>query len=249
MSWAYGAVGLKAWHPMRQHFLGKTGTLICFEDNSTSLRKQFYPLYKSHRVERKLRRPRPSHEKVRVFQDIMREDASLNLVEFPGLEADDLIALLAPKYQLPIIATDKDLLQIPGVQINKLDGMPLEIANFARRLPKYVQPWVKTPEDILLTLTLMGDKSDDIPRLVRPRELAVMVHLLGTKNRWEIAYDMFKGDLLRNLYLAVLPAPWCFNPVPTPMQVFESILCGRPIGRVLRQDLKQWLRAQRHVLP
>lgn len=224
LSWSYGAIGFKAWSPMRKSYTRQSGTLICF-DSDTSERKRFFPAYKSHRADKRLKRSH-IHEKVLVFQSVLREDPSLHLLEVPGLEADDLVALIAARYALPVTAIDKDLLQITGVELLRLDGSQVSIDHFATRQAVSVMPYVNTPADILLTLTLLGDKSDDIPRLIPPRNLSLFVKIMNHSSPWKMAYQLFKDRLLTNLSLAVLPSPWVFDHVPTPIRVFELVLSG-----------------------
>jgi hypothetical protein len=247
ISWTYGPLGFQSWNPYRKNYIGKTGTLICM-DSDQSLRKEYYPLYKSHRVERREKR-QETHEMVLIFKETLHEDPSLNLVEFTGLEGDDILALLAPRFRLPVTGTDKDLLQLKDVRITRVDGSPVTMLNIQKREPKYIQPYIRTHEDVLLILTLMGDKSDDIPRLIPPRQLEIMTNIMQSRDRWKIARSIFKDELLRNLCLAVLPSPWCFDPVPSPEEVFDWVRKGRKNSWKLRSDIQDWLRSHRNVLP
>jgi DNA polymerase I len=86
------------------------------------------------------------------------------VLEFPGFEADDVIATLTDRgrkagYQIVIVATDKDLLQLVGdgvlvfnpVSEQFLDGEGVERAFGVR------------PEQVGDVLALCGDTSDNIP--------------------------------------------------------------------------------------
>lgn len=225
LSWAYGAIGSKAWQPMRREYSRRSGSLLCL-DSQRSFRKEFYPDYKSHRKAKREKRSQ-IHEKVVNFQAYLREDSSLMTWGVDGLEADDLIAVTSLSKGLPALAQDKDLLQIPDLVMTRLDGSRVTIEHFASRQAKKVEPLVRTPEQILLTLTLLGDKSDDIPRLVPPKGLQLFELILTSENPWKRAEQMFKTeDLYRNLALAILPSPWCFKKVPLPDKLYAQVSSG-----------------------
>lgn len=235
LSWSHGALGFKSWVNARKSFSMRSGTLICL-DSHTSFRKQFEPGYKLHRVAKRAKRSEV-HERVVFFQSYLREDPMLRVWEVPGFEADDLISVLVPRYSIPVTAIDKDLLQIPQISICRLDGSSVEISRFAQRKPKAIQGIINTSKDVLLTLVLMGDKSDDIFRLIPPRALPMFQHIMNSPSPWKVAYQIFKKQLLHNLYLAVLPGPWCFQPVPSPKKVLDLLIADQwpPWGKLAGQ--------------
>lgn len=55
------------------------------------------------------------------------------------------------------------------------------------------------------------------------------------------AYSEWGGEFLTNLYITVLPAPWCYNPVPSTMEVLEAVSDGTwyalPRNEVIENNL------------
>lgn len=234
LTWTHGAIGIKSWVPVRSQYSMSQGALILM-DSHTSHRKEFYPGYKAHRQEQRKGREEV-HERVLAFQEYIREDPSLRKMEFPGLEADDLVAILVNRYHLPVTGADKDLLQIPGIELSHLTGEAVTEANFAKRLPKKIAPLV-TRQNVLLILTVLGDRSDDIPRLLPKGQLNTLAGILRSERPWEAVYDLWGESALRNLSLAVLPAPWCFLRPPTPLQTLAAVMAGNYGKDPLREDI------------
>lgn len=234
LTWAYGGLGSKSWPSVRHLYSKRSNALICM-DSPRSARKEFYPLYKSHRKERRAERSE-IFEKVKHFQEYIREDPSLWKFESDGLEADDLVAILGLK--IPIIGGDKDLLQVPGIQLTRITGEVLTPRTFLSKQSKTIQLVAKNNhKEILLLLALLGDKSDDIPRLIPPKGLNVMAMLLQHPEPWKLAHELYGEKLLTNLYLAILPGPWCYDPCPTPLELFEMVVKDQLGELVLREDL------------
>lgn len=234
LSWAHGAMGAKSWMSVRSSYSMHSGSLILL-DSHESDRKKFYPLYKAHRKEQRAKRE-DVHEKVLAFQAYLREDPSLRKIECPGMEADDLVSILVSRYHLPVIGADKDLLQIPGIRMHHLDGAEVTEENFRRRLPKTIAPLV-TRENVLLILTVLGDKSDDIPRLLPAGQLHTLATILRSHDPWEAVGDIWGDEALRNLSLAVLPSPWTFLAPPTPLETYTSVRLGTWGQLPLREDV------------
>ena len=234
LSWTYGGLGSKSWPSVRHLYSKKAQSLICV-DSQTSHRKAFYPLYKSHRKERRQERAWV-FEKVLHFQEYLREDPSLWRFEAEGFEADDLSAVLGSK--IPVIGGDKDLLQIPGIHLSRITGEVLTPAHFMSKQSKTLRLVAKnTPQEILLVLSLLGDKSDDIPRLIPAGGLSTLAMILNDTRPWYVAHELFGEDLLRNLYLAILPGPWCYDPLPTPIELFDLLVKNQLQDLVLRESL------------
>lgn len=79
-------------------------------------------------------------------------------LEFPELEADDIIALVvkdvaSPSVNITIVTNDKDyvqLLRYPGIRINNL---------LKQEMPSY------DPDEFLVRKIILGDRSDNIPSI------------------------------------------------------------------------------------
>jgi hypothetical protein len=215
-------------------------------DSRESERKKFYPGYKAHRQDRNLEK----RELVLDLQEVIREDPSFRKIEVSGFEADDLIAsLLTMGYWYPIIGRDKDLLQIPGISLITNSDQPVTFSDYSRKLPKRIAPLICNHKDVLFSLVLLGDKSDDIPRLLPPRKIDLGAKLISMSNPWIISRKIFGDDLLRNLWLTILPGPFCYEEPLDPEEVFDLVSTGNwPPKRVLRYELSQQLEELSNVL-
>lgn len=246
-AWIYGTAGRKSWPLIRNQYSLRNGILFLM-DSPESNRKEYYPLYKSHRSEK---RDETKFDQVNQFKDILNQDPSFRKLEITGWEADDLLAiLLAEGYNYPAIGRDKDLLQIRGLSLSTTAGQLVTFFDYAKKLPKGISPLIRKPQDILFSLVLMGDKSDDIPRLLPPRKIELGAQLIALPNPWLAARKLFRDRLLRNLYLAVLPGPFCYQEAPTEEEVFELVSTHQwpPRNRVLRYELSTKIKELNNVL-
>ena len=173
---------------------------------------------------------------IKFTTEIVTPDANIQWVKYPGLEADDIVAAYCLMYHsdtqkaLEVIGTDKDLVQMgEAIKLIKHDGEWVAIDNFRRSLQKTVQPFVTEPKDILLLLTLLGDKSDSIPRIAELGipGLKVVAKLLQEDNPWDILPLFYPvEDIKRNLYLTILPGPWTYETILSPDEVFTMVREG-----------------------
>jgi len=257
LSWAYGTSpqGITAWGTHgRRKYGKKAGALILIDSHDHPARIEFYPHYKGERKAKKETSPARLLKSERVeylVSEIILEDPTLLLFTWPGLEADDLVALMALRgdgaHPLRVVGVDKDLLQLPAhrLQMEKTDGTQVVLANYRKKLPLAVQSYIKTPQDVLLGLCLMGDSSDSIPRLIPPYQLGIAQRLMGydPTRRFVECYQTFGEEFLRNLYLAVLPGPWCYREQPTPIDLLLMVQEGCWGQGELREDLSDGLEA------
>jgi len=239
ISWVFGSSPERVylWKSRSwQDFSMKRRALIVM-DNPHLLRKDFYPPYKGHRQLKAENDPvwAEKVDCVRQFRTVLRETNLVKTIEQDGLEADDLITAFSLLYwrefdgdQLPVIAADKDLLQLndfltlSGYGATKDKDISFEA--FRAKQAVCIQPVMTHHSQILLVLALLGDKSDDVPRLVPPRRLEIMVDILQDSDPWGSAARWFGEDLVkRNLYMTVLPGPWAFAEVPTVDEVFKRV--------------------------
>jgi DNA polymerase I len=138
---------------------GPTHMAVIFDHSAKSFRNDMYDQYKAQR-------PPPPEDLVPQFP--MIRDAtrafSLPCLEEPGVEADDLIAsytkaALAQGWQVTIISSDKDLMQLIEPGLDLYDTM-----NNRRLGPEHVvEKFGVGPDRLGDVLALMGDSVDNVP--------------------------------------------------------------------------------------
>ncbi|MFM9977054.1 MAG: DNA polymerase I [Sphingomonadaceae bacterium] len=136
-----------------------THMAVILDASSHTFRNDMYDQYKAHR-------PPPPEDLVPQFP--MIRDAtrafSIPCLEEEGLEADDIIACyakaaLAAGWQVTIVSSDKDLMQLIEPGLDLLDTM-----NNRRIGPEYViEKFGVGPERLGDVLALMGDSVDNVP--------------------------------------------------------------------------------------
>jgi hypothetical protein len=234
ISWTYGCrEGTQdEWETARAWYSRRNGHVILL-DHSFSYRQELDEHYKSRRQERREADPEKLATRARVHefvQNTIKTDSLLTCLEWPGLEADDLVALAAMTRKssgpINVVGVDKDLLQLPMhfLKLRKINDERVTIDNFVRRLPQAIKPYVRRGRDLLLCLVLLGDKSDSVVRLLPPRDFKPLIQLLHEPRPFGLACQWF-GDfeVKRNTYLTVLPGPWVFQPTPSPDDVVRML--------------------------
>jgi hypothetical protein len=236
LSWIYGCKSgtQDEWETAAAWYSHVRGNLILMDSN-LSFRKELDQHYKSRRRERRDADPVKDEQRTEVHRfvtEVMKPNPHLTMFEWPGLEADDLVALSVvmlarnSKDPLPIVGVDKDLLQLPTpfARMRRINDEAITIQNYARRLPKALQPYVRRGRDVLLCLALMGDKSDSVIRLIPSRDFRQMIELLHLPRPFRQAARWFgEKEVGLNTFLTVLPAPWCFKPTPAPIDVMNLL--------------------------
>lgn len=180
---------------------GPTHMAVILDKSSSTFRNQMYDQYKAHR-------PPPPEDLVPQFP--MIRDAtrafSLPCIEEEGWEADDLIAsytkaALAQGWQVTIVSSDKDLMQLmTDPSVDMLDTM-----NNRRLGPEaVVEKFGVGPEKLGDVLALMGDSVDNVPGVpgVGPKTAAKLILEHGDVEGVlaAAASDTFKkGKLRENL--------------------------------------------------
>jgi DNA polymerase-1 len=156
---------------------GPTHMAVVLDKSSHSFRNEMYDQYKAHRP--------PAPEDL-VPQFPMIRDAtrafSLPCIDEEGYEADDLIAsyakaALAQGWQVTIISSDKDLMQLIEPGLDLYDTMN------NRRLgaEHVVEKFGVGPERLGDVLALMGDSVDNVPGVpgVGPKTAAKLINEHG----------------------------------------------------------------------
>ncbi len=178
---------------------GPTHMAVILDASGKSFRNDLYPEYKAHRP--------PAPEDL-VPQFPMIRDAtrafSLPCIEEIGLEADDLIAsyaraAVAAGWQVTVVSTDKDLMQLidPG-KIDMLDPMKSERLGPQAVIDKFGV----RPEMLGEVLGLMGDSADNVPGVpgIGPKTASKLVNEFGTVDQvLAAAPDMKPSKMRENL--------------------------------------------------
>ena len=170
---------------------------VVFDAGSKTFRNDIYPAYKANRP--------PCPEELIPQFSIVREAAeSLNLaiLEKAGVEADDIIATLARKhaqegFEVLIVSSDKDLMQLVGENIKMYDAMKNKMIGDAEVLEKFAV----APNKVLDVLSLMGDASDNIPGVkgIGPKTAAELIAQFGSLENIFEHLDEIKQDKRRQL--------------------------------------------------
>ncbi len=138
---------------------GPTHMAVILDASSRTFRNDMYDQYKAHR-------PPPPEDLVPQFP--MIRDAtrafSIPCIETEGLEADDIIACyakaaLAAGWQVTIVSSDKDLMQLIEPGLDLLDTMNNRRIGREYVIEKFGVP----PEKLGDVLALMGDSVDNVP--------------------------------------------------------------------------------------
>ncbi len=208
---------------------GPTHMAVILDKSSKTFRNDLYDQYKAHR-------PPPPEDLVPQFP--MIRDAtrafSLPCIEEEGWEADDLIAsyakaALAQGWQVTIVSSDKDLMQL--VEDGSLD---LYDTMNNRRLGRehVLEKFGVGPEKLGDVLALMGDSVDNVPGVpgVGPKTAAkLMLEHGDLESVLAAAEGMKKGKLRDNLIehadMARLSRRLvelsCDVPLPDPLDALE----------------------------
>ena len=139
--------------------LKPTHVAVVLDTKEPTFRHKIFPDYKANRSE-------PPEDLVPQFELIRKLIDAFNWrrIEMPGFEADDVIGTLADlaardDFEVTIVSSDKDLLQLLGPRVKALDTMK----------DKWIGPedlierFGGGPERVVDVLALAGDSSDNIP--------------------------------------------------------------------------------------
>ncbi|MBV9841837.1 MAG: DNA polymerase I [Sphingomonadaceae bacterium] len=212
---------------------GPTHLAVIFDASSHTFRNEMYDQYKAHR-------PPPPEDLVPQFP-IIREATrafSVPCIEEEGLEADDIIACyskaaLAAGWQVTIVSSDKDLMQLIEPGLDLLDTM-----NNRRIGPDYViEKFGVPPEQLGDVLALMGDSVDNVPGVpgVGPKTASELIREHGSLEAVLAAADGIKKPKLRQSLIdhadnarlsRELVRLVCDRPLPEPLD--DLVLKGIP---------------------
>lgn len=173
---------------------------VVFDSGSKTFRNDIYPKYKANRP--------PCPEDLKPQFSIVREAAeSLNIsvLEKVGFEADDIIATIAKKsaaegYQVVIVSSDKDLMQLVSEQVFMYDAMKNKLIGENEVKEKFFVG----PKKVLDVLSLIGDSSDNVPGVkgIGPKTAAELIEQFGNLEEIFLHLDAIKQEKRRELLAA-----------------------------------------------
>src|SRR6478672_2498702 len=198
-----------------------------------TFRNQMYDQYKANR-------PPPPPELVPQFPLILDATRAFSIpcLEEDGLEADDIIACytkaaVAAGWQVTIVSSDKDLMQLIEPGVDMLDTMN------DRRIgrPEVIEKFGVPPEQVGEVLALMGDSVDNIPGVpgIGPKTASKLIQEFGdletvlaaapemkpSKMRDNLIEHADKARISRRLVELI-----CDSPLPEPLE--ELAIKGIP---------------------
>jgi DNA polymerase-1 len=132
---------------------------VIFDTARKTFRSEIYPEYKAHR-------PPPPEDLVPQFP-LMRDATrafSVPCIEREGFEADDLIATYArlgaaAGYDVVVVSSDKDLMQLVGPHVEMRDPMKQTVIDADAVRAKFGVG----PDRVVDVQALAGDSSDNVP--------------------------------------------------------------------------------------
>ncbi|HST36984.1 MAG TPA: DNA polymerase I [Allosphingosinicella sp.] len=203
---------------------GPTHLAVILDASESTFRNQMYDQYKANR-------PPPPPELVPQFPLIRDATRAFSIpcLEEMGLEADDIIACyskaaLAAGWQVTIVSSDKDLMQLIEPGLDMLDTMNDRRIGRDEVIEKFGVP----PEQVGEVLALMGDSVDNIPGVpgIGPKTASKLIQEYGdveavlaaapemkpSKMRDNLIEHAEKARLSRKLVELI-----CDSPLPEPL--------------------------------
>ena len=173
-----------------------THLAVILDAGAKTFRNDIYPAYKANRP------PAPEDlvPQFPLIRDAVRA-FSVPCIDAPGFEADDIIAsyalaALAEGFNVTVVSSDKDLMQLvqPGLDIFD----PMKNIRIGR--DGVIEKFAVPPEQVGEVLALMGDTSDNIPgvRGVGPKGAAELILEFGTVDNLLANLDAVKRPKLRD---------------------------------------------------
>ncbi len=205
---------------------GPTHLAVIFDASSKTFRNDMYDKYKAHR-------PPPPEDLVPQFPLIRDATRAFSVpcIETEGLEADDIIACyakaaLAAGWQVTIVSSDKDLMQL--IEDGRLDM--LDTMNNRRLGSDYVrEKFGVGPDKLGDVLALMGDAVDNVPGVpgIGPKTASLLIQEHGDLEAVLAAAESIKKPKLRQSLIdhadnarlsRELVRLVCDEPLPEPLE-------------------------------
>ena len=132
---------------------------VIFDTARRTFRSEIYPDYKANR-------PPVPEDLIPQFPLVRDATRAFNVpcIEMDGYEADDLIATYADKavaagYDVVVVSSDKDLMQLVGDHVSMHDPMKQRIIGEEQVMEKFGVG----PDKVIDVQALAGDSSDNVP--------------------------------------------------------------------------------------
>ncbi|MDQ7005068.1 MAG: DNA polymerase I [Ghiorsea sp.] len=157
--------------------LSPTHVAVVFDPKGGTFRNQMYAEYKAHR-------PPMPEDLAAQWDYVYQVTDAFNFARIcvQNYEADDVIATLARQaeakgWDVTIVSTDKDLMQLVGDKIWMLDTMRRKEYGF----DEVVEKWGVGPDKIQDLLALAGDSADNIPGVpgIGPKTALALINTYG----------------------------------------------------------------------
>ncbi|MCK4666355.1 DNA polymerase I, partial [Candidatus Dependentiae bacterium] len=166
--------------------------IIAFDSKKPSFRKDLFSEYKANRPVM----PEDLQDQIPIIKDLVKA-FSIDSIEIPGYEADDLIGVLSTIHsvdkEVSIVSSDKDLYQLVNDNVCVLDLQKDIEINRAKVIDKFGVPPEKIPE----LFGLAGDTSDNIPGVmgVGVKTGSKLISEYGTLEKLYENVENIKGKL------------------------------------------------------
>ncbi|MDR0678261.1 MAG: hypothetical protein LBF44_01840, partial [Holosporaceae bacterium] len=151
---------------------------VVLDSGRDTFRSEIYAEYKSNRSET----PEDLKSQIPMLNDVCRA-FGIPTISKKGFEADDIIATYAEKlselkYEVRIISSDKDLMQLVTDNVSLFDPIKSKIIKTEEILEKYGV----LPSQMVFLQALMGDSSDNIPGVkgIGPKTAAKLINKYKT---------------------------------------------------------------------
>ena len=150
---------------------------VIFDTARRTFRSEIYPEYKAHR-------PPPPEDLIPQFSLVRDATRAFNVpcIEMEGFEADDLIATYAVQaveagYEVVIVSSDKDLMQMVGDHVSMQDPMKQTVI----REDQVKEKFGVGPDKVIDVQALAGDSSDNVPGVpgIGVKTAAELINIYG----------------------------------------------------------------------
>lgn len=151
---------------------------VALDAGRETFRREIYPEYKNNREET----PQELKSQFPILIQACKA-FGIPIIELEKYEADDIIATLSDKlskqnYEVRIIASDKDLMQLITENVYLFDPIKSKVIKENEVFEKYGV----LPHQMTALQTLMGDKTDNVPGIegIGPKTAAKLINQFGS---------------------------------------------------------------------